>query len=228
MPVVISFISQKGGVGKSTLARALAAVAGHAGVKLLLADLDPQQNTVLRWQRIRVQNPKAPPIRVEGFKKVDAALDAGVESDLIIIDTPGNVTASTLEAVQKSHLVVQPTGPGLDDLDPAVLLFHELTNAGIPRSRLVLALCRTQNRKEEDEARAYLVGAGYAVLEASIPEKASYRTAQNNGLGLTETKERALNERADRLVAELLKTVRVEIARMQKLEKRKSGTEDVA
>ena len=76
MPVVISFVSQKGGVGKSTLARALAAVAGHAGAKLLLADLDPQQNTVMRWQRIREKNSQAPKIRVEGFRSIAEALDA--------------------------------------------------------------------------------------------------------------------------------------------------------
>ena len=42
MPVVVAFISQKGGVGKSTLARALGAVAASAGLKVRLADLDAQ------------------------------------------------------------------------------------------------------------------------------------------------------------------------------------------
>jgi chromosome partitioning protein len=32
MPVVIALVSQKGGVGKSTLARAIAAVAARAGL----------------------------------------------------------------------------------------------------------------------------------------------------------------------------------------------------
>jgi chromosome partitioning protein len=42
---IIAFISQKGGVGKSTLARALAVEATREGLKTLLADLDPGQQT---------------------------------------------------------------------------------------------------------------------------------------------------------------------------------------
>ena len=38
MAAVIAFISQKGGVGKSTLARALAAVCAQAGLEVVLAD----------------------------------------------------------------------------------------------------------------------------------------------------------------------------------------------
>jgi chromosome partitioning protein len=42
---IIAFISQKGGVGKSTLAQALASEAKNKKLKVLLADCDNQQNT---------------------------------------------------------------------------------------------------------------------------------------------------------------------------------------
>lgn len=227
MPVVVSFVSQKGGVGKSTLARALAAVAGHAGVRVFVADLDPQQSTLVRWQRSRAQNPNAAAIKVEGLRTIDEALTAAEGDELLIVDTAGNATRATLDIARKSHLVVQPTGPSLDDLDPAILLFHELVDAGIPRTRLLMALCRTLTKQEEDEARAYLTEASYAPLRASIPERATYRAAHNRGLGLTETKERALNARADELLTELLAKVSDAIAHAQASAK-KSGTEGVA
>jgi chromosome partitioning protein len=42
---IIAFISQKGGVGKSTLARAVAVETTKQKIKTLLADCDPQQST---------------------------------------------------------------------------------------------------------------------------------------------------------------------------------------
>lgn len=227
MPVVVSFVSQKGGVGKSSLARALAAVGGHAGIKLLLADLDPQQKTVTRWQRLREKNPSAPQIDVRPFSSLADAVESGYGYDLLIIDTPGSVTRSTLEIAKKSHLVIQPTGPSLDDLDPAILLFHELSAAGIPKNRMAAALCRTASASEETEARRYIEQAGFEVLAASIPERMAYRAAQNHGLGLTETKEKAMNARADALIAELMLKVAGEIRSMKKVVKPR-GKENIA
>ena len=45
MTTIIAFISQKGGIGKSTLARALAHEASKQEFHVLLADCDPQQAT---------------------------------------------------------------------------------------------------------------------------------------------------------------------------------------
>jgi chromosome partitioning protein len=99
-----------------------------------------------------------------------------------------------------AHLIVQPTGPTLDDLHPTVLLFHELVDAGIPKSNLVAALCRVLNDEEEAAARTYLEEAGYEVLDGSIPESIAYRIAHNRGRSLTETDEQAFNDRADALI----------------------------
>jgi chromosome partitioning protein len=43
--LILAFISQKGGVGKSTLAQALAVETTRQKIKTLLADCDPQQST---------------------------------------------------------------------------------------------------------------------------------------------------------------------------------------
>ena len=63
---VVAFISQKGGTGKSTLARALAAIVAHAGLAVRIADLDPQQSTVIEWEKLR-HDTKLAPIPVEAF-----------------------------------------------------------------------------------------------------------------------------------------------------------------
>src|SRR5208337_3848276 len=156
MPAVIAFLSQKGGVGKSTLARALAAVCSHAGLDVVLADLDPQQQTLVHWQEARTAHRVTPRLLVEPFDDPTEAIERARNSDLLILDTPGGVNDKTLAIARMAHLVVQPTGPSLDDLHPTVLLFHELADAGIPKPRLVAALCRVLDDDEEAAARAYL------------------------------------------------------------------------
>jgi chromosome partitioning protein len=207
VPAVIAFVSQKGGVGKSTLARALAAVCAHAGLKVLLADLDPQQQTLLHWHKTRMQNKASPDLVVAAFDDAAEAVEGAADCDLLVLDTPGGASESTLEIAQLSHLVVQPAGPSLDDLHPTVLLFHELTDAGIPKCRLTAALCRVLDEDEEEAARAYLQAAGYEVLAGAIPESTVYRAAHNRGRSLTETSEQSFNDRADVLLEALLTKV---------------------
>jgi chromosome partitioning protein len=228
MPVVVAFVSQKGGVGKSTLARALGAVAAHAGLKIKIADLDPRQDTIINWQKARSANRVSPTLTVESFWDVDAAVAFGDGSDILILDVPGGAGWMTLAVATKSHLLVQPTGASFDDLRPAVLLFHELVKAGIPKSRLILALCRVLTSAEEKAARSYLDVTGYEALAGSIRERAGYRDALNRGRALTETEEVALNKRADVLMESLLMkiagTLEAAVATEAKRNKGKGGS----
>lgn len=215
MAVVVAFLSQKGGVGKSTLARALATLAAGSGVRVLVADLDVQQNTVLRWQELRTSRAVAPVFAVRAFTSIDEALQNADDYQLVIADASGRASRATLDIAQHAHLVVQPTGPGLDDLHPGVLLFHELVAQGIPHGRLTFALCRTSTKEEESVARDYLNKAQYAVLPGSIPERATYRAAHNGGRAITETDDETLNERAEELLSALLDQLNVEIEQMK-------------
>ena len=212
MPVVVSFISQKGGVGKSTLARALLAVAAH-GLKVRLADLDPRQASVVAWERTRERNAVLPPCEVAPYATLEDALAASADVDLLIIDAPGSTSRTTADIARHSHLVVQPTGASADDLQPTVLTFHELVKAGLPRARLVAAICRVLSAGEAGVVRVYIEDAGYAVLPGAIFERTAYREAQNRGQAITETSVTALNKQADALIEALLNKVADEIAR---------------
>jgi chromosome partitioning protein len=212
MPLTVSFVSQKGGVGKSTLARVLAVVLRRTGLSVLLADLDFQQSTIGEWTKVRDSRGIEPSIVVRTFKTVDDAIIAGDAADVLIVDAPARTSAGTLELSRQSDLVVQPSGCGLDDLRPAVLLFHELLAAGIGRERLVVALCRTAGEPEEGAARRYLQKAKYEVLATSLPERLMYRDAMNRGAALTETSDKTLNARAQALIDELVKRVRAKVA----------------
>ena len=207
MASVIAFVSQKGGVGKSTLSRALAREAAAGGLKTKVADLDTQQGTSVDWHRTRMDAGIEPVVSVESFKTAAQALAVAEHFDILILDGPARTSQATLDIARAANLVVQPTGASLDDLRPAVREFHALIKAGIPRERLTFALNRIGTDAEEADARAYLTEAGYSVLDGCLVERPAYRKAQNGGHAVTETRYAALNTRADALIQSLIDRV---------------------
>jgi chromosome partitioning protein len=180
MAVVIGMVSQKGGVGKSTLSRLVAREYALAGWTVKIADLDVSQGTSFNWQSRRLQ--------------------AGTHYDLLILDGPPHSTAGTLKIAAASLLTILPTGLSLDDLEPSVLLAHELRKREIEAEKIAFALSRVGDSESEiHEAREYIAEAGYRVLAGSLPEKTAYRRASDEGRSLTETRFASLNKRSDEL-----------------------------
>ncbi|MCT4709063.1 ParA family protein [Enterobacteriaceae bacterium H11S18] len=200
----VAFVSQKGGVGKSTKARALAREATASGLKTKLGDLDLEQGTSSDWHRRRLKAGLPPAASVEVFSTARQAIEAAGDADLLIIDGPARASKGTSEIAKVVDLLVQPTGASLDDLIPAIKVFNALVKEGVPRSRLVFSLSRVGTEAEEAEARAYIAESGYETLAGCLFEKPAYRQAMNSGLTVTETRYKGLNEKADELIQALI------------------------
>ncbi|MFT3731172.1 MAG: ParA family protein [Hyphomicrobium sp.] len=207
MPVILSIIGQKGGVGKSTLARAIAVVAAQGELRVKLLDLDIGQQTSVRWSTTRATSRSLSKIDAQAFSSVADGLKQIGDVDLVVIDTPGHLSPETFEVARASDLIVLPTGTSSDDLHPTTLLLYELENTGIARDRLCVALCRILDAKEERWARHYLETTGYKPLGGSLPERLGYRRAHNRGKSVIETGEAPLNERANELMASVLRKI---------------------
>jgi chromosome partitioning protein len=201
---IIAFISQKGGVGKSTLSRALAREVANNGMSVKIADLDVQQGTSVEWQRLRLKNNIIPAIKAELFLTAKQVLEMKEYYDLVIIDGPARTSKATLEIAKVADLIVQPTGASVDDLRPAVKEFHALVKAGIDKNKLAFALNRIGTISEEQEVRNYLHEAGYQVVLGCLYEKPAYRKAQNMGGAITETRYANLNNKADEVMQNLI------------------------
>ncbi|MBV9066256.1 MAG: ParA family protein [Methylobacteriaceae bacterium] len=201
---IVAFVSQKGGVGKSTLSRGLAREAAHNGLKVKIADLDIQQGTSIFWQQRRLASGIEPRVSVENYRTAAQALQEANQYDLLIIDGPARASEATREIATAASLVVQPTQPSLDDLEPGVKVFHELVKAGISKQKLAFAITKVLTPGEVKGARAYLTEAGYSVLDGFIPAKTSYREAQDHGRSITETRFEGLNQSADELIQSLI------------------------
>lgn len=130
MAIVIAFVSQKGGVGKSTLARAVATSAVRAGQAVKTVDLDPDQATITVWAQMRDRYKVFPSIKVDAFRFAKDALASTRGEEFVIIDTPGSINDAVAEIAANATFLVQPTSPSIDDLYPAVLVFRALERVG--------------------------------------------------------------------------------------------------
>ncbi len=196
---IIAFVSQKGGVGKSTLARLIAVKAASEGLRVKVADLDVHQGTLAEWHRRRLANGVPAVGSVEVMASTAAALKSGTGFDLLILDTPARASEATLAMAKAADLTVIPAQPSLDDLIPAVRLAHELAKAGVPRSRLLFSILFSGSPAREVEARGYVEEAGFSCSPGSVQHKAGYGHAHNAGGALMETAYPSLNAAAEGL-----------------------------
>ena len=205
MTLLIGIISQKGGVGKSTVSRLIAREYALAGWDVKIADLDISQGTSVDWKKRREANTITPEIAVEPFRTVAQALKHADVYDLMVLDGAPHSMQGTLEIAKASNLVVLPTGLSLDDLKPSILLAHELTAAGVSEDKIAFALCRVGDRSNEiEEARQYITKAGYEVLKGSLPEKTAYRRASDEGKAVSEVSYSSLRKRAEEVAQSII------------------------
>lgn len=185
--MIISLISQKGGVGKSALARLLAVEIAKAGWSVKIADLDPAQGTSTKWKARRDVAGFQPDVAVEKFRTVERALKEAERYDLMILDGPAHAEKGGRAMAQASDLVILPTGYSLDDMEPQIEAAYELEESGVDASRIILVFCRAKGSDAEDKAaRGYIKKARLTVLGPIFPELASIRQGHAEGKAASE------------------------------------------
>lgn len=110
MSLVISFLNQKGGVGKSTLSINVAACFALLQQKVLLIDAD-KQGTASTWASLRGESD----FQVVSMARENMARDAlrlAAEYDFTIIDGPPQAETISRSCIVASDLVVVPIEPG--------------------------------------------------------------------------------------------------------------------
>jgi len=203
--LLIGVISQKGGVGKSLIARLIAREYANNGWAVKIADMDVSQGTSYHWHTRRLENNIEPEIAVEQFSRISQALKIADAYDLLVFDGAPHAREGTLDIARESDIVILPTGIALDDLEPTIRLAHELKQEGIPVEKIAVALCRVgDSLVERDEAREYVRATGYFLLGGEIPERTGYRRASDTGRAATETAYHSLNTKADAVIESIV------------------------
>lgn len=206
MPKIIACLSQKGGGGKSTLARCLAVELTKQKQNILLVDLDIQQKTSQEWSERKRKKDIKPFINCQSFPYFSTELLKS-NYDCLIIDGPARVSEGTLNIAKAANLIIQPVRPSLDDLNPAVKEFNSLFKAGIFKNKLIFVINAVSSPAEEKATRNYLKKTDFYICPIFLSDKISYREAQNEGKAISEVKYGRLRQQARELIKSLIKKI---------------------
>ncbi len=180
---VLSLVSQKGGVGKTTLATALAVAAHRDGKRPVLIDLDPQASASF-WMDTRQDDDLAvsaiPSSRLGHVLK--AAAEAGAE--LAVIDTPPFAKDIAYEAAERADFVLVPTRPAVLDV-MAMTRTIDLIKAFQKQAAVVLTFCPPAG-KEIDDTEVAVRALEAELCPVRIGARIAYSRAQQSGLAAQE------------------------------------------
>jgi len=115
MPIAISSIASKGGVGKSTVALSMADALYQDGSSVLVLDTDPQ-GTASEWAQ--AQEGEGPMvIGAPSAEKLEREMDRlGSSYDAVVIDGSAQLQGATGSIIRVSDLVLMPIQPSPADI----------------------------------------------------------------------------------------------------------------
>jgi chromosome partitioning protein len=178
----ITFVTQKGGSGKSTLCINLAIAAEEAGRSVCILEMD-RQATISDWAENRaVETPEVAQVDATQLEQVMASLK-GSAYDYAFIDTPGVDSPGTLAAIRVADLCLIPCRP-----TPADLRAFKPTLAAIYRLEKRFAFILNQTPPRSYRIRD--AAEGLAVLgvlpDVNIVMRNDHQDAIGLGKGVTE------------------------------------------
>lgn len=180
----LALISQKGGVGKTTLVTALAVEAIRQGKRVAIFDLDPQASASF-WGDTRGGDDSlaitaVPVVRLGHV--LAAAKEAGC--DLALVDTPPFSRDIAYEAAKLADFVLVPTRPAILDFEAMTRTLGIMKEFERPYG-IVLTFCPPQGREVEDTVEA--IGQLKASLcPVRIGNRIAFSRAQQTGKTATE------------------------------------------
>lgn len=214
--MIISSISYKGGVGKSTIAQNLAVSLAHKGNKVCIVDADPA-NVTVKWSGVRLDNEIEPSIQVIGMTD-EKALVGTVRQlyndyDVVIIDSPPSYHPISAKIMLCSHLILMPIKPtGKSELWTARDLLERYENINDVTDRVIPAFFIVNDYEERPSFHKIFVSSlgelgeefNVKLMDTMIHHRIAYGEVNSMGMGVVEyNNKKAINE-FEGLTAEVL------------------------
>jgi chromosome partitioning protein len=176
--MIITVATMKGGSGKSTVASCLAVYWHLRGRRPTLIDADPQRSIMRLAARERALGSVAI-IENATEEATMTARRIASTGGLVIIDTPGFRSKTTLDCLAASDFLLIPVKPSPFDVDRMLDTLGFLTNR--PDGRRPLFRCLlTQTTRDSVIARhirSELAEAGLPVLQSEMANRVAYPEA---------------------------------------------------
>ena len=133
---IVAITGQKGGVGKSTLAMALASAVADSAGRALVVDVDPQATTVEEVEKL--SDPGFDVVHELDPRKL-AQLSRLRDYDLILVDTPGSLEGHDVlrQVVDNAHFALIPYVNESPNRKPTERTSALIAQAGVPHAAVI-------------------------------------------------------------------------------------------
>ena len=212
--MVISFINQKGGVGKTTLSINVASYLARKGHKVLLIDADKQQSAST-WTTLRDDTP----FQVVSMARENMAKDAlklSRDFDYTLIDAPPHAEAIARSVIIASDLVIMPIEPSGLSSWASDQTIEQIRQAQEYKQTLKCGFVVSRkigNTVIGREIRQMVAETGIRVLDADIENRVAYAESLTMGKDIFEWgyDKKAIHE-IETLTKELIRYVQEEFS----------------
>ncbi len=185
----VMVMNSKGGSGKSTLATKIACHFAGQGLKVTLADYEPQSSS-LDWLATR---PEDLP-RIAGVRAFDEGIrNVSRDTDVLVIDAPARTHGSEMnELVRRAETIIIPVLPSPIDMKASARFMEELLELGkVQRQQARLAMVANRVRENTllfDELDQYLEKLKVPYL-GQLRQSTNYLRAYQRGMSIFELPE---------------------------------------
>ena len=180
--MVICFVTQKGGSGKTTLAISCAVAAMETGKRVLILDMDAQGTAESWYQDREAEAPQL--IRITPAELERAIAGAKTNKfNVVIIDTPGRDEPGIAAAIRASDFCLIPCRPSPADMKATPPTIEMIKRLNKPSAFVLTQTPPRSYRIKEAENGLSVLG---AVAPVHIVMRNTYQDAQGRGQGVTE------------------------------------------
>jgi len=185
-PMIIAFLSPKGGVGRTTLALQVAGELSRTAERVTVIDADPQESA-LDWALARTRSECPRRFAVIGLARETLQLevpDIARANDHVVIDGPPRITKLTRSAINAADLVVIPVQPSPLDLWANHEIVRMVKEAQAFRPRLTAVFLANRVIVGTIISRALtesLSRSGIAKLKAQVSQRVMFAECSASG-----------------------------------------------